>query len=58
MPSPEQMQALWQERLAVLKAGVQDLQNRLSLAGWQAVEGFLKGSGGGMAAGVLSEPPK
>jgi hypothetical protein len=57
-PSPEQMQALWQERLAVLKAGVQDLQNRLSPAGGQAVEGFLKRSGGGMAAGVPSGPPK
>ena len=37
------------ERLPVLKSGLDDLRNRLSPAGWQLVETFLKG---GMAIGM------
>jgi hypothetical protein len=42
------MKALNDERTAILKAGLDELRNRLSPAGWQAVEKFFAQMGGGM----------
>jgi hypothetical protein len=36
------------DRMPVLKSGLEDLRNRLSSAGWQAVEKFLSGIAIGM----------
>jgi hypothetical protein len=51
MPEFAQMKALNDQRTAILKAGLDELRNRLSPAGWQAVEKFFAQMGGGMVGG-------
>ena len=47
-PEPLQLKALNTDRQTALKAGVDELQAKLSGEGWQSVERFLKGMGVGM----------
>lgn len=51
------MQALYQDRVAILKAALQELQSRLSPEGWQALLKFMQGSAGGAVIQMLA-PPK
>lgn len=55
MPEPAQMRAVNDERNAILKAGINDIRNRLSPAGWQVVENFLNQMMGG---GMIASPAK
>jgi hypothetical protein len=52
MPDAKRSKELNQQRMAALKAGLDELRNRLSPAGWQAVERFLTQMGIGMMSGV------
>lgn len=56
-PPEEKMQALYQDRVAILKAALQELQSRLSPEGWQALLKFMQGSAGGAVIQMLA-PPK
>jgi hypothetical protein len=51
MPDAKRSHELNQQRMAALKAGLDELRNRLSPAGWQMVERFLMQMGIGMMAG-------
>ncbi len=53
LPPEERMQALYQDRLAILKAALQQLQSRLSPKGWETLLNLMpKVSGFRMAAPV------
>ena len=51
-PDLQQSKALNDDRQAALRTGLEDLQTRLSVEGWQTVERFLKGMGGSMMRSV------
>lgn len=51
MPDAKRSHELDRQRMAALKAGLDELRNRLSPAGWQVVERFLMEMGFGMMAG-------
>jgi len=55
MPDAKRSKELSQQREAALKAGLDDLRNRLSPAGWQVVEHYLMQMGIGM---MRAGPPK
>ncbi|MBZ5725421.1 MAG: hypothetical protein LAP87_10515 [Acidobacteriia bacterium] len=57
LPDRQSAAALWQDRLAILKAGLADMRSKLSPEGWQAVEHFMMSMGFG-AAGAPAQPPK
>lgn len=56
MPPRAALEAVEQERQSILKNGLQELRNRISPDGWQAIERFMKSSGAGMMIQRL-EPP-
>jgi hypothetical protein len=45
MPDPAASKALWADREAALKKGLEELRNRLSPEGWKSVESFMLGIG-------------
>jgi uncharacterized membrane protein len=47
-PDQQQSKALYADRQAALRTGLDDLEAKLSGEGWQSVERFLKGMGIGM----------
>jgi hypothetical protein len=53
-PPQEQMQAVYQDRVAILKAALQELQSRLSPGGWQALLKFMERSMGGAAIQMVA----
>jgi hypothetical protein len=57
LPPQEKMQALYQERVAILKAALQELQSRLSPEGGQALLKFMPGPAGGAMIQTVA-PPK
>jgi hypothetical protein len=50
------MKALSADRQAALKAGLEDMQSKLSPEGWQTVERFLKGTAGMGVGSVIGTP--
>lgn len=56
MPDRRQMKALSADRQAALKAGLEDMQSKLSPEGWQTVERFLKGTAGMGVGSVIGTP--
>ncbi len=57
LPDRPSQEALWQDRLSILKAGLADMRSKLSPEGWQAVEHFMMSMGFGVGA-APAPPPK